>query len=253
MAEEKKKKCRVCGVEKNLTAFYRGSCKDGRSSVCKVCDDKRREHNRQLNIESDLKQKREYYRQHKESLVRQQKLYYSTHKNEESNRKKKYYKNCKAQILKRQKRYRQENRETYQAYQKKYYKENQERELKRSRAYYRTEKGFLLSKLKVHRRYIRIKASGATTDLSLEQWQKIIEMQKGKCTICGKKFTKHRAPTIDHIISIFHGGGLTSDNLQALCKSCNSSKHTKLNPQFIQTWNHNTLTRKKSSSNEKSL
>jgi len=55
--EEKKKKCRVCKVEKELSAFYRGTCKDGRLNVCKVCDNKRRERDRQLNIESDLKRK----------------------------------------------------------------------------------------------------------------------------------------------------------------------------------------------------
>jgi 5-methylcytosine-specific restriction endonuclease McrA len=42
--------------------------------------------------------------------------------------------------------------------------------------------------------------------------------------------------TQDHIIPVSRGGGLTFENIQALCKSCNSSKNAKLDKSFITVW-----------------
>lgn len=64
----------------------------------------------------------------------------------------------------------------------------------------------------------------------------IIEQQNNRCNVCGKRFTVEYPPTTDHIIPLSRGGGLTFENVQALCKSCNSKKQTKIDPQFIQTW-----------------
>jgi len=142
------------------------------------------------------------------------------------------------QILKRQKRYYQENKEKCEAYRKGYYKENQEAILKRGRDYNKTEKGAFLCKLKCQRRRARLNTSRENGEISLEQWQKILIYQNNKCNVCGRKFMKTRKPSIDHIIPLFHGGSSISDNIQALCASCNSIKHSKLDRQFIQTWNH---------------
>lgn len=76
------------------------------------------------------------------------------------------------------------------------------------------------------------------SDLTSEQWTNIIKEQCNKCNMCGKRFGIKRKPTMDHILPLSIGGGLTSDNIQALCKSCNSSKHAKSDKQFIQTWLH---------------
>ena len=238
--EEIRKTCRICSVKKNLDAFYRGNCKYGRLNVCKKCDDKRREYQRQANIEQDLKQKREYRREHKDFLRGQQEIFYYAHRKEESARKKEFYKNNRVRILRRQKRYYQENKEKREAYRKEYYKENQEAILKRGRDYSKTEKGAFLCKLKCQRRRARLNSSRENGKISLEQWQKILAFQNNKCNVCSKKFTKTRKPSIDHIIPLFHGGSSMSDNIQALCSSCNSTKHSTLDPQFIQTWNHNT-------------
>ena len=70
-------------------------------------------------------------------------------------------------------------------------------------------------------------------------WTKILQSQNNKCNICHKRFTKKRPPTQDHIVPISKGGSLQSENIQALCRSCNSSKHIKLDEEYIQTWIHN--------------
>lgn len=225
-------------MEKELNAFYRGSCKYGRLNVCKCCDNKRREITRQLNLKHDLEQKQLYYQEHKEYLKRQWEAYYYTHKEEEAKRKRKYYKKVRLQHLKRCKIYYNGHKEERKKYLKKYSAKNPEKIALKNLKYYQTERGFFLCKLKNHRRRMRLKVLKTEDDLTLAQWQKILMTQKGKCNLCHKKFSKRSIPTIDHIIPIFHGGLLTSDNIQALCKSCNSSKHAHMDPQFIQTWNH---------------
>lgn len=84
------------------------------------------------------------------------------------------------------------------------------------------------------KRYWKEKETDAT--LTAEQWQKIINSQNNKCAICGKPFNKRRFATRDHIIPCSLGGGLTYENIQALCNRCNSSKRDKLDPGKIITW-----------------
>lgn len=50
--------------------------------------------------------------------------------------------------------------------------------------------------------------------------KRVMERDGGMCQHCG---TAER-PTLDHIIPYSHGGPDTEDNLQVLCKSCNSRK-----------------------------
>jgi 5-methylcytosine-specific restriction endonuclease McrA len=60
-------------------------------------------------------------------------------------------------------------------------------------------------------------------DLTAQEWEEIKKSQNYRCALCGK--TKSLAR--DHIIPLSRGGAFTKDNIQGLCKSCNSIKHTK--------------------------
>ena len=97
----------------------------------------------------------------------------------------------------------------------------------------RTPKGKRVRKRVMHKRRARMIHAEAT--LTLEQWDAVIKLEDNRCNICKRKFTKGRPPTIDHIIPLSKGGGLTFENVQALCRSCNSAKHAKLDLNFIQT------------------
>ena len=99
-----------------------------------------------------------------------------------------------------------------------------------------TPKGKMVRKKVMHKRRARMKNTEAT--LTLEQWTRIIKLQNNECNISKQKFTKRRLPTMDHIIPLSKGGGLTFENAQALCRSCNSAKKAKLDLGFIQTWSH---------------
>ncbi len=85
-----------------------------------------------------------------------------------------------------------------------------------------------ISKDKQHynreRRVRKLKAIGSHT---FEQWQELKGMYNYMCLCCKqqKPFIKL---TEDHIIPLTMGGNDDIENIQPLCRSCNSTKHTKI-------------------------
>jgi len=92
--------------------------------------------------------------------------------------------------------------------------------------YAHSDKGKITLTIRSHRRVAKIKSLPHT--LTKEEWLSIINVQGNKCNGCGTVFTSNIKATIDHIIPVNKNGGLTKDNVQALCLSCNSSKCDRL-------------------------
>jgi 5-methylcytosine-specific restriction endonuclease McrA len=148
--------------------------------------------------------------------------------------KKQYYQEHKEKSRIYRKRYDQEHKEQKAKYNKEYHQNNKNQIQKRKKEYYKTENGAFINRRNSHRRRVRERATD--TDLTPDQWQRILASQRFMCNLCGRKFTKNRLATIDHIIPLSEGGDLTSSNIQALCQSCNSSKHAKILKSFINSW-----------------
>jgi len=70
----------------------------------------------------------------------------------------------------------------------------------------------------------RNRSKNATGAHTAKDWQDIIVRQQGVCAACGEDSLL----TKDHIVPLSKGGTHNPDNLQGLCKSCNSRKHAKL-------------------------
>lgn len=88
-----------------------------------------------------------------------------------------------------------------------------------------------ISHLKANR-YARER--GAKGSHTLAQWQSLKFSYCYKCAICGKK----KPLTKDHKIPLSKGGTNYIDNIQPLCRNCNSKKNVKLiyeNPELINT------------------
>lgn len=115
-----------------------------------------------------------------------------------------------------------------------HYAQNREQCIERVKKYHRTPQGKLVESRASHRR--RSLSEHVDCSLTLEQWNKIIFMQDNLCATCGKKFSSKCKPTKDHIIPLSKGGGLTFENIQALCASCNSRKNDKIDTSKITTW-----------------
>lgn len=72
-----------------------------------------------------------------------------------------------------------------------------------------------------HRRRTRKTAAGGS--FTAAEWKALVKHQNGRCLGCGKK----EKLTADHIIPVEKGGSSNIDNIQGLCKPCNSRKGTK--------------------------
>jgi len=134
--------------------------------------------------------------------------------------------------------YREVHMEEILAYIQRYYQTANGKTV-RARAdkkYSQTPKGRFTDRRVHHKRRACMKNTEDT--LTIRQWAVVLKAQRNKGNICGKQFTIKRKPTQDHIIPLSKGGGLTFENIQALCSSCNSVKNANLDPQFIQSWSY---------------
>lgn len=79
-----------------------------------------------------------------------------------------------------------------------------------------------ISRLKNHVR--RARKNSAEGRFTAKEWNAKKEEHGGLCASCKQP----RPLTIDHIVPISRGGSNWISNIQPLCRSCNSRKHTKL-------------------------
>jgi len=71
------------------------------------------------------------------------------------------------------------------------------------------------------RRAIKIAAPG--TGVSRREWQEVLRQQGGKCLRCGTSDDL----SMDHVVPLVKGGADDPDNIQVLCRPCNSKKGIK--------------------------
>lgn len=214
------KVCSKCGEEKDFDEFSKqNGCKDGLYPSCKKCC---AEKSRKWNLENKdyaKTMKHERYIKNRDSVLKKQKEY--TDRNKEK-------------IAARNKIWRLKNKDYIKDKGLRYYSENKEVIAKKLSEYQKSPAGKLSIAKVQHRRRVLERESECT--LTLEQWDKIVLNQDGKCAMCGKKFCKSRPPEKDHIIPVSKGGGLTYENVQALCRSCNSSKCNKIDYSNVVSW-----------------
>lgn len=80
------------------------------------------------------------------------------------------------------------------------------------------------------RRYAREK--GAKGNHTLEEWEGLKRKYGYKCAVCGEK----KELTKDHITPLSEGGTDFTENIQPLCRSCNSKKWKKLINSGLSKW-----------------
>jgi 5-methylcytosine-specific restriction endonuclease McrA len=98
-----------------------------------------------------------------------------------------------------------------------YYAKNKDRILATAKRYNETPKGRISAIKRIRRRLLY------TMNITYQEWILILERYNHRCVCCGSK----DRITIDHIVPLSVGGTDTIDNIQPLCKSCNSKKGTK--------------------------
>ena len=239
----KTKICSKCGEDKPLEEYYKEvACKDGRRPDCKECNNfKSKKYNSKnsqnikaskksyykINIEEKLDWQKQYYELNKSIILDYQKQQYNFNKEPKLEYQKQYYDLNKYKVAEQHKEYRKTNKQKISEYQEQYYSSNKEKIYKQKRQYLKSEMGKAAKARAGHNR--RTKEKDTTNDLSAIQWNIILQLQNYQCIgeVCGHKYFYEVDPTRDHIVPVENGGGLTFNNVQALCPSCNSKKHTK--------------------------
>jgi hypothetical protein len=185
--------CTKCGIEKDVGEFnHDKQKKDGMDCWCRDC-------------------RKAYHRQyHKDNKIRLNKKSTDWQKNNPERYKKKmtaWY---------------QENREYVIKKTRKHHQEHKEERKKQGKEYRQTPRGKDSHNLNSSKRRAA-KKSAKINDFTTEEWIKIKEIYQNHCLCCGIKTDKL---TMDHVIPLSKGGNHTKDNIQPLCKLCNSIKHT---------------------------
>lgn len=134
-------------------------------------------------------------------------------------------------------RWREANKDKVKALNKKWHLENEEYHREQSRLWYASNTRRALARVKAYaktplgkaslarqraKRLFALKKSVCT--LTAEEWLAIRRIQKHRCLHC----LKRKKLTMDHIHPLSKGGSHTKENIQGLCRSCNSRKGAKL-------------------------
>lgn len=70
----------------------------------------------------------------------------------------------------------------------------------------------------------RTNQTAAGGEFTIAEWRALVDHYGGKCLCCGRTDV---GLTADHVIPVSKGGTSNIDNIQPLCRSCNSRKHDK--------------------------
>lgn len=151
---------------------------------------------------------RDYVALNREAILRQKRQAYYVNWEQERKRADDWKKKNVAQQYEARKAYRQRNAD-------------------RIKAYRVAEK----DKIRIYTVTRRAKKRGAEGSFTAAEVRELFNQQQGKCVYCQIPLNEsfHR----DHIIPLSRGGSNFISNIQLLCGSCNSSKHSKTAEEFI--------------------
>jgi len=198
-----------------------------------------------------------YYEANRDAIVVRQKAYYETNRENLLIQSRQYREEHRAELGIQEAIYREKNREALRITAKAYRRANPEKVKAKNAAYYQKNRDALRAKRKIYReanreerciaakrwqennpdKYAaihqrsehrrRARLANVSGEYTQEQWYQILTRYGMACAKCGRSLTR-RSATVDHFVPIVAGGPNCAENLQPLCKSCNSRKHTRI-------------------------
>lgn len=194
------KQCRTCHLYKDLDDFHLlKGMKDGHNSKCKQCDAERRRQQYYLNHDRELAAARRGRERQDKEAVRA----YAA-------------------------RYREVNSEKVRASIKAWRQKNKDRVRQLNRDY--TAQNRAKVRLQGQVRYAARRRNGGS--FTTQEWIQLCESFGNMCVDCGVV----ERLTVDHVIPLTFGGTSDIENIQPLCKSCNSRKGNRIMVDYRLPW-----------------
>lgn len=196
------KTCTKCGEWKLYEDFNKSSHRaDGRYPSCKSC-------RKRWNKENKAKvaaYKQRWYEENRERVIGRARTWYRANQERRAEWHRCWYLANQEHLIEYQRRYRKEYPNKVIAYKRRWYAANPDK------VYAMTQR----------RRAREHEAEGTHTAV---EWRELCEAYDNRCAHCGNA---EASLTRDHVIPLSRGGSDYIENIQPLCRSCNSRKGTK--------------------------
>ena len=211
------KRCTKCNLVKPVSEFHKTTKNaDTYRSQCKSCTNAKNRDWYNENAEARIEQTNRYQREHPEKVREYGKRYCQNHHEKR---------------LETYRRYRETHPDERRAYRKTEKSRNaikrcqqakREHYLAKNRQWAQSNPDKVTAKR--HRR--RIRTNNASGSFTAQEWADLKLKYDYKCLCCGKAEPEILL-TADHVVPLVHNGANDISNIQPLCISCNSKKHTK--------------------------
>lgn len=209
------KRCSKCKKMKPLEEFNRQiASKDGRHYYCKQC---MKEYMRQRRADNP-EYMRQYYVKNREKIKRLNMQWHADNPDYQRQYYIDHHEEAKAYAREYSRQYRIDHPEKVKKCNQEYYVNHCEEVAENVRRY----RADYPERMVVYTQRRRAREAGATGDFTAEQFTELCEKYDNRCLCCGET----KKLTADHIIPLSKGGSNDIDNIQPLCQSCNSKKHT---------------------------
>jgi len=235
LLKDDKKRCNTCNEIKALSEFRFRADRNKYAFECKLCRSNRAKEydartpdkakvRRQRWLDKKLMEDPNYshnqYIKHKEKHRIRGRIYYAENRKRLRAYSHQYYIENKDKVKAYQRKYHAKYPNKIKVRQREYYISHREEHIARTRRY-QAENPDVVRASSAKR---RSRKSGAGGSFTAQDWQALCEKHDNKCLCCGKK----KPLTHDHIIPVSKGGSSNIENIQPLCKSCNSRKYTRI-------------------------
>jgi 5-methylcytosine-specific restriction endonuclease McrA len=206
------KRCPDCERVKCRGAFDRSLLRfDGLQPYCRECRLKKRRESRPWlrdeSKEANRNAKKAWRQNHREYDRARHKAYHEANREKHREKRKEYY------AANREK-YREQNRA---------YQETHRDRLREQKDTYRRNNLEAYAVREANRRARKAKAGGSFT---LQEWHDLCAYFSFTCLRCGRQAPDIEL-TVDHVVPLSQGGRNSIENLQPLCRACNTSKHAR--------------------------
>jgi 5-methylcytosine-specific restriction endonuclease McrA len=243
------KRCTKCGAAKPITEYYVKDKRTGRLMArCKACHHAQCEEHRRANLARYAEGARARYQADPEQARAIAAT--SREKHREAINERERTRRATPEVQAQKAAYRAAKAEERRAYNAAYREAHRDEIRAKSRAYYAADPDAAKERIarstaanpekyqgirrqwkaankdavnaSTHRRRARIKGNGGS--YTAAEWRALKAAHDFRCLMCERQEPAIRL-TVDHVIPISEGGPNTIDNIQPLCKSCNSKKH----------------------------